>query len=427
MFKTYKKLFKTSLIFCLSIGGFLSSTAQNNALVLNGAVVKLNNGTFASPIYLVVNNGSNQAIKRNSGHIISESEGNYVRWMTSNVAVATSFVFPFGFSTTDYIPVYFNKTPVGVVNNASAVTVSTWATNAANLAWANTVTNMVGLAGANATNSAIDRNWQIMTASNVTATTNLYYRGVENTTLYAVGPFSGQEWNVSNSDWMTPTGTGVGVTGAGTIGNSTGITVVPYGISTSSPYILSATSAPLPIELVSFSAYCESNQTHVKWTNASETNVWNMELQKSLDMNIWSTIYIAQPSNTNSTTNYNYVYPETSNSSVYYRLKTNNNDGSSDVSAIIVNQSCASDIASNNLSAFYYNNLLNVSSQFENDATVNYSLYDVQGKRILSGQYMAGKGEQLVSLPINDLSDGVYIFNAESNATFYNRKIIIAR
>lgn len=386
----------------------------------------MNNGTFASPVYLVVNKNSNQGIKRISGHIISEKEGNFVRWMTGNVTVPTSFIFPFGYNTTDYLPVTINKTSVGAVDNTSAVTVSTWSTIPDNTAWASTVTNMVGLAGADATNSAIDRNWQIMTASNVTATTDLTYRGAENTTTVApLGSFSGQEWDLPTTNWMTGTGSGIGVT-AGT-GSVTGITVGPYGISTSSPYVLTATSSPLPIELISFSAGCDGNNTHIKWTTATENNVWYIELQKSYDLNYWSVLYTAQPSNTLSTTNYNYVYSETNNVTVYYRLKTTDNDGSSETSAIIVNQPCDDALISNNLSAFYYGNMLNVLSQFEKDALVKYSLYDVQGKRIVTGEYTAGKGEQMVSLPINDLADGIYVFNAESNATFYNRKIIIAR
>ena len=75
----------------------------------------------------------------------------------------------------------------------------------------------------------------------------------------------------------------------------------------------------------------------------------------------------------------------------------------------------------------HYQNMINVLSQFADDSKVSYSLFDLQGKRIVTGEYTAGKGEEMVSLPTNDLADGIYIFNAESNSAFYNKKIIVAR
>ena len=424
MFKTYSRLLITSFIFLLILGDFSLVKGQNTALVLNGAYIRLNGGTFASPVYLVVNEGDNTAITRNSGSIISEAEGNFVKWYTTNASAAT-YTFPFGFTAplTDYMPVNINKTSIGTYDS---IIVSTWHTGTTNLTLPIVVTNMVGPAGATALISAIDRFWQVLIPANISGTADFSYRGVENTTTAApTGVFNGQEWDITQAQWFPGTGSGTGVTAG--IGSVTGVTLGPYGSSVSSPYVLTAATKPLPIELVSFSASCENNNTHIKWTNASETNVWNIELQKSVDLNYWTTIYTAQPSNSSFTTNYNYVYNETNNSVVYYRLKTNNNNGSADISGIITNKPCNSDGNFNSLTAFYYQNVINVLSQFADDAKVTYSLFDLQGKRIVTGEYAAGKGEEMVSLPINDLADGIYIFNEESNSTFYNKKIIIAR
>ncbi len=408
----------------LVVGGYSFVYGQNNALVINGAYINIANGTFANPIYMVVNNGTPAAITRTTGHIISEQEGNFVRWITNNVAVTTNYVFPFGFSNTDYLPVTIHKTSVGVVNNASSIDMSTWATPNTNLTWATSVTNMTGTGGANATNSVIDRWWQIVSLATVTGTADFSYRGTENTTVYPVGPFSGQEWDIPSSSWMTPaTGTGAGVTGAA-IGTSTGIVLGGRGLGTSTPYILSATVAPLPIELVSFTAACDGTKTHIKWTTASETNVANIELQKSDDMNAWTTIYVAAPSNSSTTAKYNYTYTETGTNTVYYRLQTNNYDGGADLSAVIFNHSCS---ANNTLSAFYSDNTLNVFSRFDADAKVTYTLYDIAGNKILTGEYTASSGSQLLTLPVNELSNAIYLFRAESNTTYFNQKIIIAR
>ena len=413
--------FLTLQLICCKVNIVLG---QNHALVLNGAYVKLNNGTFAKPIYLVINNGSDSAIIRNSGHIISEAEGDFVKWMTGNVTTANTFVLPFGYSTTDYIPVNINKTSTGP-NNASAITVSTWTTPVANTTWASTVTNMVGLTG-DATTSAIDRGWQIMMANNVTGTADLSYRGAENTTSIApTGSFNGQEWDATSANWLTSTGSGTGVTTG--IGTVVSIVLGPYGATTSSPYVLTSATAPLPIELVSFTAKCENNQTNISWVNASETNIQGIELQKSTDLSIWNTIYTAQAANSTTINSYDYNYIETNDATIYYRLKTNNKDGSYNTSTIIANPSCNSKEEYNALSAFYYENNLSVLSQFAADAKVVYILFDLQGKKVASGEYFASKGNQVATIPVADLADGIYIFNAESNAAFYNRKIIIAK
>ena len=401
------------------------ANAQNNAVVLNGAFINLNGGTFANPVYLVVNNGLPAAISRtgSGGHIISEQEGNYVLWNTS--AAANNFIFPFGYSTTTYLPATVHKTS----SAASSITMSTWGTAASgNLPWANLVltmnSNATGLPAA--VSSVIDRWWQAMEPVGFTGTLDVTYRGVENTTTTApAGTFNGQEWINASAVWgFAGTGTGTGVTGAGT-GTVTGITMVPYGATFSSPYVLSAATDPLPIELVSFTAQCNSGNVKVEWKDASETNVTNIELQRSTDLNIWSTIYTATPSNTHSLTSYNYSYVDNSTSTIYYRLKTNNDNGGADLSAIVYCIPCKG--GNSNLSAYYFDNNVNVISHFDTDSKVNYNVFDAYGKRVMVGEYDAAQGTSIFSLPVYELSNGIYFFNAFSENTFYNQKIIITK
>src|SRR5688572_9778903 len=98
-----KLLFLFSIIFSL-IG------VSQNALILNGAYIKLNGGTAGNPIFLVVNQPATTGIVRpGGGHIHSENQYNNVRWITSTTI--GNFIFPFGVNATaaDYIPFEFNK------------------------------------------------------------------------------------------------------------------------------------------------------------------------------------------------------------------------------------------------------------------------------------------------------------------------------
>jgi hypothetical protein len=409
------------LFLCSLIGSF----AQNNSLVLNGAFVNINNGTWSNPIYLVVNSGQPTAIVRNSGHIISEMEGNFVQLNTNDVIAATDFVIPFGYSNTDYLPVTIHKNSVGSgvghINNASPIVVSTWGTPANNLLWANSVSNMIGIAGGNELNSVIDRWWQMLASTNVSATFDVTYRGVENTTSNPTGIFNAQQFDVPTDIWLLSTGTGSGVTtGTGTVNN---ISLIPNGLGISAPFILSSNLSPLPIDLISFTANCTDNVMNINWTDASEINVVNIELQKSEDLNTWTTIYTASPSNQISITNYNFTYNEVSDKVIYYRLKTNNNDGNFDLSEEISVIPCGAKVES--LNAFSDGNIIQVQSNFQNSCNVNYSLFDIQGKLITTGNYNANTGNQFFVISLEQIASAIYIFRAESSKTMCNKKLLI--
>ncbi|PKP51152.1 MAG: hypothetical protein CVT95_01505 [Bacteroidetes bacterium HGW-Bacteroidetes-12] len=222
-----------SFAVCFFMGLLLSSTlkSQNNALILNGAVTVLNGGTAATPIYVVVNQNNTSGIVRNAGHISSENQYNYVKWVTGTNA--GNYVVPFGVggNLTDYIPFTFNKT---TVNNTDLQT-STWGTNVPNFpkpAATNVgpVTNMFNFA--DSVQFAIDRFWDIRAANTTSANLTFSYRGVENTTINPTGNVRTQHWN--GTAWDAPVLPGnPGVTaGIGSAG--------PFvGQTTFSPWVLS--------------------------------------------------------------------------------------------------------------------------------------------------------------------------------------------
>lgn len=409
----------------LNVTGTLSLYGQNNSLVLNGAYININNGTWTNPVYLVVNNGQPAAILRNSGHIISEKEGNYVQLNTSDVISNTDYTIPFGYGNTDYLPVTVHKISVGSgaghVNNASSLAVSTWGTPANNSPRANSVTTMNGPNGADEFNSVIDRWWQILADSNVSATFDVTYRGVENTTAFSGGIFNGQQFDISTNQWVNVAGSGTGVT-AGT-GTVTNINMKPHGLSTSSPYVLTSNMSPLPIELISFNAECIDNIIQIKWSDASESNVSDIELQKSYDLYSWTTIYTASASNQNTKTNYHFEYQEQKNQLVYYRLKSNDNDGKTEISESVFVQPCGS--KSEFLTAYSDGNTIHVHSLLENETIINYNLYDIQGKLVANGKYNAFSGDMIFSVSLDKLSTAIYIFRAESYSTTCNKKLLI--
>jgi gliding motility-associated-like protein len=228
--KTYKHKYWNSVsLFILLFSCCPIIQAQNNALVLNGAVTVMNGGTAATPIYIVVNQNNPAGIVRNGGHIHSENQYNYVRWIAG--ANTGNYVIPFGVGANlaDYIPFTFNKTTAG----SSNIQTSTWFTNVPNFpkpAATNVgpVTNMFNFA--DSVQYAIDRFWDIQAVA--TADLTFSYRGVENTTINPTGNVRTQHWN--GTSWDAPVLPGnPGVTaGIGSAG--------PFvGQTTFSPWVLS--------------------------------------------------------------------------------------------------------------------------------------------------------------------------------------------
>src|ERR1035437_7004505 len=260
------KLLLCSFFFCSLC--FLSFS-QNNALVLNGAYIMLNGGTVG--------------IVRNSGHIISEGDYNFVKWDMG--AAAGSYQYPFGYSTTDYLPFTFNKTG-GNANLAMSTYYPTGGTN--NTPLANTVTNMNPSGPvSDASNMVVDRWWRMQVENGTiapTANLTFSYRGSENTIAGISCPtdiITAEYWN--GSMWVGPgmlPGTGCTSAGTGTT-QANGVSV--FTTNSSQPFVLTKKTNILPIEIIKFSSICDDGQVIVQWTTASEQNNDFFTVERSPD------------------------------------------------------------------------------------------------------------------------------------------------
>ena len=249
--RIYKyKYCRNTFVFSLFI--FLTTlvNAQNNALILNGGYAVLNGGTASNPTYLVVNQPNTSGITRpGGGHINSENQYNYVKWVAGTNT--GNYIFPLGVAgnAADYIPFTFNKTTAG----ASDVQLSTWFTDVQNFpkpAATNVgaVTNMFGTA--DSTLFAIDRFWDIQATA--TADLTFSYRGIENTTINPNDTVKTQHWNGSAWDAQV---------GLGSLGVTTGVGIAgPFiGQNTFSPWVLSVVPV-CPEDTISYtnSPFCNN-------------------------------------------------------------------------------------------------------------------------------------------------------------------------
>jgi hypothetical protein len=307
---------------------FASARAQNNSIVLNGAYINLNGGTSSVPIYMVVNQTSSTGISRTAGHIICESQYNRVKWMMGTGT--GNYIVPFGYSTTAYLPLTFNKTTAG----SSNIDFATWGTNSQNVPKPE-ASNNGSIPGVNdmtgkgdSVTTAIDRFWDIHTSAPVTANLTFSYRAEENnTTLLPMEHVDAQHWN--GTSWDPPLqGTALGVV------SGVGATTIT-GASNFSPWVLVHRPMPLPVELVRFNVEKKNDGVLAIWATATEVNNNYFTIQRSKNgLNFTDIAKVPAGKDGQTLQKYSYLDTEPFPGKSYYRLRQTDFDGSYDFSDV---------------------------------------------------------------------------------------------
>lgn len=326
---------KKLLIILLIFLGVQSVIGQNNSLVINGAYVKLNNGTQSTPIYLVVNQSDPLGINvSGGGHIISESEYNLVKWNTG--ITIGSFTIPYGYSTTDYLPLTVNKTSNGSPVNGFLLS-STYSTASDNLPWSEDVTNMNNIAGGAGELYVLDRWWIVDASSYSTTKPNVdltfTYRESEEydaPNIISESSLQAQQWDSDANGWKAPSGTQSG----------SQVTTSITGSNFFRNWVLSDIVLPLPIDLIHFSTLCDGSTTKIEWETSSELNNDFFTLEKTVDGIHFEPVTQIQGAG-NSTLMHYYSYEDHfSSEEMYYRLTQTDYDGNTTKSELIASKKC---------------------------------------------------------------------------------------
>jgi hypothetical protein len=211
-------------------------------------------------------------------------------------------------------------------------------------------------------------------------------------------------------------------------GTNSDFTVSRTGMSGYSFFAMAFPSAaPLPIELVSFNANCEDNNTvAINWTTASEHNSDHYTVEKSRDGNTWNELKtIPAAGNSTQLLNYSVVDASDINGTVYYRLTQVDLDGASKVYDI-VSTNCSSE---KELTLLAYPNPSNgqFSLKIVNALGGKYELAitDIQGKAIERQPLQLETGTTVVKLNPVGLQPGVYLLQFMQDVNKLQQKLII--
>lgn len=418
-------LFSTFVLLMFSAEqNFVSAQAQ---LVLGATATYMNisGGTAGTPIYLVVGNPASAAIIRTNGHIISEGQWNYVKWL--NTAVATSYTIPFG--SVDYLPFTFAKT-AGV---AADLTASTYATPNTNLPWC-AATNVALVNNMNDLTTGVDGSvqfvidrWWTINTTGATANLSFTYRGAENTMAAPATPadilgiqhWDGTKWNNGSGGAM-----GTIVTTATAGSNAAG----PHTVTGSatfnefSPYVLVSFPNPLPVQWLSLSADCDRGDVTIHWSTASEQNADYFTVERSLDGTNFSAITTKPAAgNSNTIQYYSAVDTDPYSGTSFYRVKETDFNGAYIYSGTITVNGCAGD------DVIIYGEdggaVVNINASA--DGQYNIEMYNVLGQKITGQLANVTAGNNQIKLSPNNVASAIYVVKVFNNNNAVTKKVFI--
>lgn len=422
-----KSVNRMILMISISVALLLASAiivfSQNNALVLNGAFLKMSGGSSGTPLYLVISQNNPLGIVRNSGAVITEdgNEYNYLKW---NMRTATgNFEFPLG-TTTVYTPLLFNKTTAGTESGTGSFFVSSWY-SPGNAVWP----SGTSLCGVASENDVVDHFWMISPngySTNPVVDIYFYYNSSELDGI-AEADLKIQHWDATccgafTCKWETPP--------IGSVNTFSDFVLAP-GISDFSPWAMSKQSAPLPVELLYFKAHWKDQQytaVELEWKTAVEINNEYFEIQRSLDAINFTTINtVPGAGNSSQVITYNdYDTEPEKEITSFYRLKQVDYDGSYTFS----NNEAINPPAGVNLITIYPNpssDFLDYLVYSADDTQVSVWAIDAAGKVVFAEKKELKKGMNHERFNINHLSSGSYILQVNANKETKTEKQFVVK
>lgn len=371
---------------------------------------------------LTITNNATTAVSYTTGYVQSETNaGTNPSIMTWNLGFAAgTYVYPFGTAAGLQIPLTFDKTVTG----GSDVSIATRPTaTSANTPWAGGVTHMYDpiLAQDGSDEAVIDRWWEINSTAATTADITFRYDGaLENTMIvpYNTGNIGAQYWTAA---WL-PNNANIGSAPAVTAGVGS-VTASALTISNAyTPWILSSLAAPLPVELVNFTAVCNEPLVNVAWTTASEINNSFFTIQRSDDgINYRDLGTVAGSGTTSQMNTYSFTDTEPTVGATYYRLKQTDFNGQFTVTAPIVQEQCGN--AGETVAAFGNGTDVTVDIYTPAESEYTITVYDAQGKLIRSQAVSATTGNNRYELKGLIPSVGIYMIsvNGASGIQYSNK------
>ncbi|MGE5363843.1 MAG: T9SS type A sorting domain-containing protein [Bacteroidota bacterium] len=204
-----------------------------------------------------------------------------------------------------------------------------------------------------------------------------------------------------------------------------------YKLSCGFLFVMSSTSPPLPVELISFEAVPLNDLVELRWSTATEINVLGFEIQKrAVPSTEWKTmVFIESADRTNSPLDYIYCDTEPfGGRTVVYRLIEVTIDGKKNILA----EKSAALMPDKFMLYQNYPNPFNLSTKIKFSLTVKshvlISLYDLLGRQAaVATDTDFPPGFHMVEFNASALSSGVYFINIIAGDYISVKKAVVLK
>jgi Secretion system C-terminal sorting domain len=336
-------------------GGIIlsSNLGFNNAITLTNGKITLGSSNLISNTNGVINGGSA------SSYIVTNGIGKLLQPHLAGI----NKTYPVG-TATSYDPVTVEPT------DATSISVSVQP------AFDNAVGDAVKVA---------TKQWDISSSTPSSTILTLTPSNPVATTTPVMGHYTASAWEelaaTRSGDTWTATTTSFSPFGAGEVGGFAGA---------------------VPVELYQFQIKSTQKSAFLSWSTASEKNNAFFNIEQSTNGLDFQTIGQVKGNGTTSASNtYNFEHNTPSVGINYYRLKQVDFDGSSTLSKIISVQFGGK---GNKVTVYPTMAFDKLNVQIDSDETMPYTIFDLQGNNVQTGQ-LTGQKELIIS----DLSSGMYI------------------
>lgn len=196
----------------------------------------------------------------------------------------------------------------------------------------------------------------------------------------------------------------------------------PSGVNTVNPaggttaLRINVTDAPVPVELISFSAKAENGSVILNWITATETNNSGFEIQRNSGKGFAAIGFVNGNGTTTSKKEYSFIDKNVGQGSYSYRLKQIDLNGSYTFSNIVeINTDLPREF---NLAQNYpnpFNPSTKINFGLAVDSKVKLTIYNLLGQvvnTLINGNYTAGN--HTISFNANGLNSGIYFYKIEA-------------
>ncbi len=336
--------------------------------------------------------------------------------------------YKFPFSTAAGVDVGVSAVTSGGVN-VGTLTVATYVSTATNNPKPTGITQVEGQSA-----TIVDRFWSVSRSAG-TNTPNITFTYAD-----AEIPTSGGETsmvlnaaNTGSNVWYTAAQTS-GTQSANAAANTVTVTgfskfALPLTMSNNGGTLTG--SAPLPVELTSFSAACNDGQVLINWTTASEIDNHGFEVERSLDgqsnFTMVASKYLQEyEANSNVPKSYSAIDPSPYGGTSYYRLKQIDNNGTEkyfDAVSVSCGTTSGFDITSTVTNSDEQSVVITYNTD-ENE-TVYYSLIDYNGQRIAESPVYSQAGTNMLKVSTIGINQGIYLLSIRNKEKTLTNKIVI--